>query len=295
MAESALSGKLELELVDVSGKLLGEKVDVTLRHQVLSETKKASAVASQKFIITNLRGVPQGLYRLEIDPPSFLPVSQFVNVKATGTTGLQVIFPIDPKKVKSVDFTKFTKLSADAQKLLDNSGKVLSHEGKTGAALYESLDNLRRAGLLNILAKTEATPLSNGRTVLPYIQELRELRGDRFFVIVSKELREETKHSVADGLFHPVSGSLHHLPAQFSGFNPAGSFKTEDRYGNLQITFFMKGDECVADIDIDDAAGLRHVFQVIHNALPGNSTHPYAIREILVAHQKLDPRYSFIV
>jgi hypothetical protein len=124
---------------------------------------------------------------------------------------------------------------------------------------------------------------------------LRELRGDRFFVVVSKELREETKHSGGDGLFKSVSGSLHHLPAEFIGFTPAGSFKTPDRYGNLQLTFFMKGDECVADVDIDDASGLEHVFQVIENALPGNSTHPYNIHQILVAHQKLDPGYRFVL
>ncbi len=291
----AENGKLELELVDVNGKFLGEKVDVTLRHLTLSDNKKASSNASQKFTITNLHSAPQGLYRIEIDPPSFLPINQFVNIKPSGATSLRVVFPIDPKKVKSVDFAKYKSLPADAQKLLSNSDRVFSHEGKTGDVLYDALDNIRRAGLLNILAKAEATPLSNGRTVLPYIQELRELRGDRFFVIVPKELREETKHSVSEGLFHAVSGSLHHLPAQFIGFKPAGSFKTEDRYGNLQLTFFMKGDECVADIDIDDAAGLRHIFQVVHNALPGNSTHPYAIHDILIAHQKLDPRYTFVV
>jgi hypothetical protein len=56
----------------------------------------------------------------------------------------------------------------------------------------------------------------------------------------------------------------------------------------------MKGDECVADVDIDDAAELEHVF-LIENALPGNSTHPYSIHEILVEYQKLDPGYTFVV
>jgi hypothetical protein len=84
-------------------------------------------------------------------------------------------------------------------------------------------------------------------------------------------------------------------PEQFSGFNKAGSYKTEDAYGNLQLTFFMKGDECVADIDIDDAAGLGHVFQVLRNALANRATHPYDIHEILLFHQKLDPLYTFEV
>ena len=57
----------------------------------------------------------------------------------------------------------------------------------------------------------------------------------------------------------------------------------------------MKGDECVADIDIDDAAGLQHVFQVVRNKLSGNPTHPYNIHEILIEHQHLDPGYSFVM
>ena len=39
MAENA---RLQLELRDVYGKFLGEKVDIILCHQVLSEVKKAS-------------------------------------------------------------------------------------------------------------------------------------------------------------------------------------------------------------------------------------------------------------
>ncbi|HEV2762165.1 MAG TPA: hypothetical protein VGV38_04145 [Pyrinomonadaceae bacterium] len=287
-------GKLKLRLTDVYGKFLGEKVDVFLRHMQLNETLKASHTATSAFAVAGLRREPQGLYRVDIDPPSYLSVSQFVRVKSSGDTPLEVVFPVDAKKVKDVTFPAYKKLSEDARALLKNSDKVFSFEGRTEQTLYDALDDLRRAGLLNILAKTNATPLSNGRTVLSYVGELRELRGDRFFAVVSKELREETKHSIADGLFREVSGSLHSLPGSFSGFTPAGSFKTPDRYGNLQLTFFMRGDECVADIDIDDAAGIEHVFQVLRNALPGQSTHPYNIHQILVAHQKLDPGYRFV-
>jgi hypothetical protein len=51
--------------------------------------------------------------------------------------------------------------------------------------------------------------------------------------------------------------------------------------------------DCVADIDIDDAAGIEHVFQVVKNKLSGNPTHPYNIHEILVGYQHNDPGYSF--
>ena len=289
MAEKA---RLQLELLDVYGKFLGEKVDIILRHQVLSEVKKASPNVTKKVEITGLRGAPQGLYRMEIDPPSYQYVSQFVNMKASGITSRSITFPIDPGKVKGVNFPAFAKLAKDLRTLLESSDKVLSFEGKTGEDLYDGLDDLRRAGMLNIAAKTGNTPLANGRTVLSYIQKLREIRGDRFFCDVPKDLREETRNSVAAGIFHEADQTLHHPPP---GFSPARSFKTPDHYGNLQLTFFMKGDECVADVDIDDAAGLEHVFQVVRNKLSGNPTHPYNIHEILVAHQKLDPGYTFVV
>jgi len=284
--------KLQLELLNVYGKFLGEKVDVILRHQVLNETVKASVTATNKIQITGLRGAPQGLYRIEIDPPSYQYVSQFVPMKASGITPLSLTFPIDPGKVKKVNFPAFASklVSDDLRTLLENSDKVFSFEGKKGKELYDALDDIRRAGMLNIAAKTAATPLTNGRTVLSYIQRLNEIRGDRFFCSVPRELREETKNSVAEGLFDPADQSQHHPP---EGFSHAGSFKTPDHYGNLQLTFFMRGDECVADIDIDDANGLEHIFQVLRNKLSGNPTHPYNIHEILVGYQHLDPGYTF--
>jgi hypothetical protein len=71
------------------------------------------------------------------------------------------------------------------------------------------------------------------------------------------------------------------------------SFKTRDNYGNLQLTFFSNVAEWVADIDIDDTAGLEHIFQVVRNKLSGQPTHPYNIHEILVGYQHIDPGYSF--
>ncbi|HZE69525.1 MAG TPA: hypothetical protein VE135_08395 [Pyrinomonadaceae bacterium] len=284
--------KLRLTVHDVYGKPIREKIDVILRHQVLSEVVRASATGATPIDITGLRGTPQGLYRIEVDPPSYQYISQFVNLKASGITPLTITFPIDPTKVKKVSFPSYQNLSGDLKALLKNSGSVLALEGKTGRNLYEAFDDIRRAGLLNIATKTAATPLTNKRTVLSYIRELKEIRGDRFFAVVPKELREETKNSVAEGLFHDAGEILHHPP---SGFTHAGSFKTPDHYGNLQLTFFMSGDDCRADVDIDDAAGLEHVFQVVGNKLSGKPTHPYNIHEVLVGYQHLDPGYTFQV
>jgi hypothetical protein len=282
---------LRLEISDVYGKPISEKIDIILRHRVLSDFKRIG-ISGKKIEIKGLFGAPQGLYQLDVDPPSYQSVSHFLNMKASGITSMSLTLPIDPAKVKNVNFPAFSALESAVSGLLSASGNVLAFENKKGKALYDALDPIRKAGMLNIVRKTTATGLGNGKSVLSYIQELKELRGDRFFAVVSKDLREETKNSIDEGIFHEADQSLHHPPP---GFSPAKSFKTSDRYGNLQLTFFVKGDDWVADIDIDDAGGIEHVFQVLRNKLSGRPTHPYNIHEILVKFQQLDPGYTFTV
>lgn len=290
------NGKLKLELVDVYGKRLQEKVDISLRHTKLSQSLFFKSQDASKLIqISGLFTSVEGPYQISIDPPSYHHVTQFLNVKTSGVTEKQIMFPVDASKVVSVNFPKFAGLTKEMRTVLANSSNVLGFENKTGSELYDavSVDNIKLAGLLNIACKTTATVFADGANVLSLVKELRQVRGDRFFAMVDRLLREETVNSLSSGLFHRVSGSLHKVPPDFVGFVPADSFKTNDRYGNLQLTFFQKGDEFVADIDIDDAAGIEHVFQVLHNHFTGEPTHPYNIHEILIAHQHLDPKYTF--
>jgi hypothetical protein len=285
-------GKLKLHLTNVDGKPLREDVNLELRHLTRGTDQRVRIKAGKQTTVTNLHAQPDGVYRVLIDPPSYLPVSQFVSIKPSGVTELALTFPVDPGKVKKLDPPDYDDLAEDARRVLESSDGVLLFEGKFGEALYDAIDDIRLGGLLNIVAKTGATAFASGRSVLSYITRLTELRGDRFFAVVPKELREETKNAVHSGLFQEVDGSLHHPPKDFTR---AGSYKTLDHYGNLQLTFFAKDDEWRADIDIDDAAGLEHVFQVLRNHLTNNATHPFAIRELLVHHQKLDPGYELLV
>jgi hypothetical protein len=239
--------------------------------------------------ITNLTA---GVYQVMADPASYLAAGCFVSVGTDGKTPLTMAFPVDPAKVKDVGFPKFNSLPVDAKRIVSDTQNLLGFAGVSGAALFDQLDNVRKAGLMNIFAKATATMFQNGRSVASYITRLNELRGDRFFAVVPQELREETKNSVAEQLFHEVPSGLHHPP---SNFEHAGSYKTLDHYGNLQLTFFTNGTDWVADIDIDDAAGLAHVFQVLRNELENRPTHPYDIHEILIAHQQLEPGYELEV
>ena len=94
-------------------------------------------------------------------------------------------------------------------------------------------------------------------------------------------------------LFRQVPASLH---TPQPGFQNAGSYKTLDPYGNLQVTFFSNPMtlELKADIDIDDASGIQHAFQVAEHTITGGDTNPYDIHEILIYHQFLDPGYRLV-
>jgi hypothetical protein len=288
------NGKLQLELVDVFGVRLAERVDIKLSHQELSDRRLVrSANARNRMRIGDLHAAPQGLYKLEVDPPSYLPVGQFVNIPATGMADRTLVLPVDPGKVVRVAFPEYSTL-ARGRDLLERSANVRDFPGLSGQSLYDRLDDIRRAGLLNILAKCGRTVLATGATVLSHLLELLELRGDRFYVKVPHRLREDVVNSIPEGGFHPVNGALHRPP---DGYTRAGSYKTPDRYGNLQLTFFAgpAPDDWVADVDIDDAGGVEHVFQVLRNELTGRPTHPYAIHQILVRYQEIDPSYRFIL
>lgn len=287
-----MAGKvtLRLEVLDVYGKRIKEKIDIMLRNKVLSDFKRVSGNGATKMDVKDLFGDPQGDYQLTVDPPSYQVVSDNIRLKSSGITARSMKIPVDPEKVTKVNFVSFASLHAEAKTVLNASDDVLSFVGNTGKVLYDGLDDIRKAGMMNIFAKCRATGFGNGRTVLSYIQEIKELRGDRFYAVVSKELREETKNSINSGLFKKADQSQHRPP---DGFTSADSFKSKDRHGNLQLSFFVKGDEWMADIDIDDAAGFEHVFQVLQNKLSGNPTHPYNIHEILVGIQGLDPGYTF--
>jgi hypothetical protein len=286
------SPALLLDLFDANDERLDEEALVTIRNLVTGRVKQARSVPNRRLKITGLEAGPRGVYRVEADPAGYLAAGTFASLPGDEAEA-SIWFPVDPRRVKRVLFDAFDELDANARTLLDASHNVMSFAGVHGADLYDRLDDIRKAGFLNIITKCRATVLPvlpEPRSVLGYLQELRELRGDRFFCLVSQELREEVKNAAGGGLFDEVSGSLHHPPP---GFEPAGSFKTPDHYGNLQLTFFASSTEWVADIDIDDANGLGHAFQVLRNELTGRPTHPYDIHQILALHQQLHPPYSF--
>jgi hypothetical protein len=290
MTRMPQTGQLDLTFVDVDGNAIGDTVDISLRHNSLPEERRVRGHdGRQPISIGELRSEPQGLYRLEIRPTVYRPVQRFVTILSSGPTRQAILLPIDPDHAKPV-FPTFDQLDDRLKGVLTRSSKVKGFEGITGESLYQKLDDVAKAGLLNIAKKSLVTPFKDGADLLPHLA-LLEIKGDRCFVEVPGSLSKQVSTPTDTNLFRPVNGTLHEPP---QGFQHDGSFKTADAFGNLQLTFFRSGDQCVADVDIDDAAGLGHVFQVLRNHLKGNPTHPYNIHEILIAHQHLDPGYRLM-
>lgn len=287
-------GSLRLDFLDVYGNRPTDRVDVSLKHTVLAVSPKVrDHTTSKRLVIADLEATQGGMYSVLVYPMRHRPVSRFVRIREGQTTNERLVLPIEPDKVSEVEFPSHDALPDDLKKVLEDS-KVEGYEEKQGADLFQVLDNFRKAGLLNLYWKMQRTSFQNGRNVFSYASSLKRARGDRIFVTVQKDLRDEVKNSISYRLFHEVSGALHTPPPEYSTVD---SFKTRDKYGNLQLTFFAKAStlEFLVDADIDDAQGVEHVFQVVGHSITGGKTHPYDIHEILTQHQGIDPGYRLIV
>ena len=248
---------------------------------------------SKRLRIEELESTHSGIYSVLAFPMRYRPVSKFVRILEDKTVQASFVLPVDPSRVTRVEFPPFEELGSDLKHVLIDS-EVEGNEGLRGRELYEAFDDIRRAGLLNIYSKMRVTRFPNGKDAFSFVKAFRRVRGSRFFADVQKELRDEVKNSIHADLFNQVSGALHTPPP---GFISADSFKTLDRYGNLQLTFFSKPDtlDFMIDADIDDARGIEHVFQVVSHSISGRDSHPFDIREILLQSQKIDPGYRLIV
>ena len=193
--------------------------------------------------------------------------------------------------MEHVIFPAYHELSGDLQYVLGRS-TVEGAEGDIGQGLYETLTMIQRAGLLNLYAKLTRTRVGE-RAAWSYVRNLYRIRGDRIFAVVEPAFRDRVKDAVTTGAFHAVSSALHTPPA---GFQQGGSFKSDDAYGSLQATFFVRTDplEVRADLDIDDAGGIAHLFQVVQHAATKGETHPYDIHQILLMHQRIDLGYTLV-
>jgi hypothetical protein len=278
-------GAILVRVGNASRKPLDDLMDI----QVVA-TRTDAIVASMSGVAGNKSVKVNGLverepYLVKVFPMRHRPVAQFAFAGTNAKpTAVQLYAPIHPERVRSATFPRYDKLHPDLKRVLESS-TVEGTEGQ-GQALYDGLSNVQKAGLFNLFTKMLTFGFDDRRSVWSFVDRLFRVRADRIFADVQPALRDLVKSAVASDRFREVSGSLHTPPL---GYASAGSFKTPEHYGNLQLTFFSSLEPPLTfkvDADIDDAAGLGHVFQVIRNSVTDGTTHPYDIHEILVYRRK---------
>jgi hypothetical protein len=202
---------------------------------------------------------------------------------------LSVHCPLIPDRADG-EFPAWDDLDEALRQVLEKSSLEGDTSGTTGEALYSPLEDLLKAGLLNLYTKLSLTGLPVGRTAWDFVTDVYRIRPDRIFANVELGYRDAFRAAEEAKLVKSAPDNQHTPPP---GFSRAGSFKTPDRTGNLQVTFFSKDAELQfkVDTDIDDANGLAHAFQVLEHALTGRDTHPYDIHQILTFDQRIPMPY----
>ncbi len=240
-----------------------------------------------RFLVKDV--LPGQHYVVTAFPHRHRPVGGMVQIPQDGAGKLSLHFPLHPDHSQPT-FRPYGELDADLRAVLD--GSTLEGSTVAGAALYDGLQPTERAGLLNLYTKMRAFAFDPAHTVWSAVQRLYRIRPDRIFADVDVALRDRVKTAVTDGRFREVSGTLHTPPP---GYRSAGSYKTDERFGNLQLSFFASEAAPIGfrvDADIDDAAGILHTFQVLRNWVTEGTTHPYDIHQILVFRQEASPPYD---
>lgn len=284
-------GAVLVRVANARREPLDDRIDI----QVVSTRSDTTVAAvsdvpgSKAVKVTGL--VERQPYLVKVFPTRHRPVAQFV---FAGTdkrpSEVQLHAPLHPERVTAASFPAYAALPRELKQVLERS-TVEGIAGK-GRVLYAALSDIQKAGLLNLYSKMSGFGFDEHHTVWTFVEDLFRVRPDRIFVTVQPALRDLVKGAIATGRFNEVSGSLHTPPP---GYGQAGSFKTSEAYGNLQLTFFSSVKPPLSfkvDADIDDAAGLGHAFQVIRNWATQGTTHPYDIHQILVFRQEVDLPYD---
>ena len=285
------TGALKLELLDVRRKGVNDHVFLELVSLNRSRHYRNTVFVQREVELKGIECNQPTVYQVCVWPSNYRPAQFFITIREGQTaTRESVRMPVDAAGVTGIEAPPYAALDPELQRVLQVSD-IDAEPGRNGQELYDALDPIRKACLLNIFTKASNTILRDGVSCFRHIGGLIRLRGDRFFATTRAAFREEVQN--ARDIFTEVSSALHHPP---DGYTRARSFKTNDRYGNLQVSFFRRGetgDDYLVDMDIDEASGIGHGFEVLRNFVTTHETSPYDIREILIAHQSLDPGYSF--
>jgi hypothetical protein len=281
---------LVVRVWDANREPLDDRVDVRVISSATQTTVKQALDVPGNAAITFDDLADGQIYIVQVFPKRYRPVGQLAS-PGHDKLAVNIYCPIHPDHA-SARFPTFREADPELRRVLDRSRLVIDGVERSGEALYAALSDEQKAGLFNLFVKMRKVDVEDGRSVWSYVDEIYDVRRDRVYVNVQTELCELVKKTVTDGLFNEAPDKLHEPPA---GFVRSGSYKTDERRGNLQLSFFCSQGQPVSfkvDADIDNAAGIGHTFQVLRNFLTQETTHPYDIHQILVFSREVAPGYE---
>ena len=275
---------IKLILTDAAGNDLNDNVTIDLFSLQTSRQYQVTKRVVRSVVVNGIDAAGAPTYRVMVTPANHRIVQFFVMLNESKAVEHKEKVPVDPAKVLSIKAPPFDALPPKAREILSAAQAPEFQNGPgnflQSSSLYEALDRLPllQACFLNIVAKSAGIVLQDGLTCLDHYLGLKRFNRDRLFISTTAALVEETAQSNA---FYAVSPALH---VPLAGYHTVSSYKTFDHFGNLQLTFQRRGEsggDYVADVDIDDARGIEHAFQVIRNTVSG-PTNPYDIHDILL-------------
>jgi len=282
--------ELTLRVENASRQLIDVPFDLVITGiRDLSEVVRRSGLDGGKQIKIALPSSQP--YLVQVYPLKHRPVSAPTPIM-TAPFKLTVNAPLHPDFAVP-SFPSWSALKAELKTVLEAS-EIEGATGLKGKALYDVLKAPDKAGLLNLYAKMAISGLPDGATAWQYVTNLYRIRPDRIFANVKIDFRDAVRAAEQINIFTSAPDNQHTPPPDYIR---AGSFKSRDRAGNLQLTFFASAAAPISfkvDADIDDANGLGHVFQVLSHWLTGSDTHPYDIHEILEYDQRLELPYDLV-
>ena len=258
-----MSDRLAITLCGADRQPIADRFDLDVS---VWQSRQTVARVRDQIGTVEVTGVsPTQTYRIEAFPLRHRPVAAHV----IGGRSVELYCPIHPGRVTDIVWP--STYPSDLTRTI--------HE-----TAIQSLGDTQRAGLLNVYAKMAHADLWR------FVTSVRKCCGDRIYASVTPDMKAALSQS-AD--FQRADDKLHTPPL---GFDRDSSFKERGvPYGGLQVTLFFDGDVYDADIDIDDAGGLGHVFQVLDHWFTKGETHPYDIHQILTFHRGVDPGYRLVV
>jgi hypothetical protein len=301
------TGSISFDITDLRGRPVAGRLRIDFDpHEGSAGGAPARAdfevEGHQRFSVDGIECLDVGtIYEVRVKATHYKPYSFFQlmrpgsrTIASEGTIRLMV----DPRKVSAITPPSYARLPAAFRTGLEQARMfALASEdsdlvGLKGEALYGALGPRRQACLLNLVAKAKH---DSADRITRFVRIPMVLRQDRCFAEVDPAMREFLCKS---DRYTSAPGALHEPPP---GFERLDSFKSDDANGNVQVTFMRQAASGAlwADIDIDEATGLRHGFEVIRNAITDGRTNPYLVREILLrtspADNPIDPGYDFVL